>query len=337
MPTGKINLEKMDPSAAKNDQIEVESANKRTQEKMQLKMKVIFELLFVESQSFDSKKAFSEIVDYINQYDRIIYSTISDIVYQLLEEEKLDEKHNRRGTLLSNLDSLMRFCDEIPQEPKKENEDLQKKVDDISKAIWKIWDHTNLAIRQYESLKQTDDEFKKRFNEELRETKENLAKELNAQLLSIIGIFTALAFILFGGISSFQSVFEGIRNEHILKLLILGCGWGLGMLNVIFVFLFCVGKMTKLPFKSTLNPKATFWQKYPVVCWTNFLTGSILVFLLWLHYCINRNGFGFLDEIINLSPRWVSAIGSIVIMLLFIIAFKALANETKAKDGYEDE
>ena len=195
----------------------------------------------------------------------------------------------------------------------------------------------NLAHRQYNVLRQSDVEFKRRFNEQIKDSQEEMTKEMNSQLLTIVGIFTALAFVLFGGISSIQSIFEALQETHLLKLLILGCGWGLGMLNVVFVFLFCIGKMTKLNFKSTMSPDATFWQRYPVVCWTDFLLCVLLIILSWLYYCTNRNGGGWLDWLIKLNPMLVTIIGCVVLIVLIVVGFKALYKATKARVGDEDE
>ena len=67
--------------------------------------------------------------------------------------------------------------------------------------------------------------------------KENLTKEMNEQLITLVSIFTALAFLLFGGISSLDNIFSGIDKTSILKLLMIGCIWGICLVNLIFVFL----------------------------------------------------------------------------------------------------
>lgn len=63
--------------------------------------------------------------------------------------------------------------------------------------------------------------------------KEDMSKEMNSQLLTMIGIFTALAFLVFGGINSLDNVFsEGVP---VLKLMVVGSVWGLCILNLVFV------------------------------------------------------------------------------------------------------
>ena len=69
-----------------------------------------------------------------------------------------------------------------------------------------------------------------------------------------------------------------------------GLIWGLCIFNLIYVFLFCVGKMTHLNFKSTDDPDATIFQKYPIVWWSDLLFGVITfnLFVVIL-YATGRN------------------------------------------------
>ena len=160
---------------------------------------------------------------------------------------------------------------------------------------------------------------------------------MNAQLITMVGIFTALAFILFGGISSLDNLFSGFKNTDLFPTIVIGCIWGLAILNVIFVFLFSIGKMTNLSFKSTHNPKASFGQRYPVVVWTDFLLIAIMVFALWTNYCLNRQGLFWLDTIISKKPMLVSIIGFIVVFVVFVGITILLTIKTRAITGDEDE
>lgn len=311
---------------------------------MQREMTAFFLLLQVDNNTFKPDNAFNALYKYIGTYRRILYSTVSFVVYDITNQDNNNKEmkdRDRYGTLLSNIDSLLEYSDShtIIEALKKDapSDEARQNIEDTRKAVWKIWDHVNLAKRQFDDLKQSDDEFKRRFDEQIRESQDDMTKEMNSQLLTIVSIFTALAFVLFGGVSSLQSVLSGLRETHLLKLLILGCMWGIGMLNVVFVFLFCIGKMTKLNFKSTQSLEAKFWQRYPVVCWTDFLLCILLAVLSWLYYCINRNGAGWLDVLIGRSPMLVSFIGLAIIVALSILGFIVLYKITRPVVGDEDE
>ena len=93
-------------------------------------------------------------------------------------------------------------------------------------------------------------------------------------------MFTALAFLIFGGISSLDNLFSEMNNLSILKLVTLGCVWGICILNLIFVFLICVSKMTHLPFGFSDKPEVSIREKYAVVWLSNLILLTLLMFSL---------------------------------------------------------
>ena len=202
--------------------------------------------------------------------------------------------------------------------------------------MWKIWDHVNLAHKQYLSLKQSDKEYDDKFKIRINEFKSNIVNEMNGQLLSMVGIFTALAFILFGGIDSMANIFSTVGTTSLLKLAIIGCIWGLCILNVVFVFLFCVGKMTNSLFKSTKRTDASFFQRYPVVCWTDFVLLVLITLFSWMYYSIQKGADLWIKEIIEINPTLVSIIGLVIILLIIIGITKWLIEKTKPVIGDED-
>ena len=189
-----------------------------------------------------------------------------------------------------------------------------------------------MAQMQYSSLKQTDEEYKKKFNASIEPIKDNITKDLNAQLLTMVGIFTALAFLIFGGISSLDNIFAN-QEIPILKLMIVGSVWGLCILNLIFVFLFCVGKMTKLKITSTNEPDATIFQKYPIVWWSNLVSVSIMILSMWGYYITKRNIHTWFDQICFKNPMWATIIGTGVILAVIIFITCKLIKATKHTNG----
>lgn len=71
-----------------------------------------------------------------------------------------------------------------------------------------------------------------------------ITKEMTQQLVGLIGIFTALSFIVFGGISSLDSIFGAVRN---IKRAAIGasCSYSCGCMGVlhdesaIWIHVFC--------------------------------------------------------------------------------------------------
>lgn len=62
--------------------------------------------------------------------------------------------------------------------------------------------------QQYIMLKQTDEEYDEKFKARISSFKEDMSKDMNARMITMVGIFTALAFLIFGSISSLDGIFE---------------------------------------------------------------------------------------------------------------------------------
>ena len=298
---------------------EKEFVHDEQMQKMQIEIEKVFQSMMVKQDQFEKEKTFDDLYSYILAYDRILYSPISNLIYSSYEN---GQDGDVIGTLQSNLDALLSYVSN-PQVIENKKSDLKdakskKRVDDTKKAIIKIWDHVNLANQQYKVLKQTDDEYNKKFQVRIADYKETMTKEMNAQLLTLVSIFTALAFLVFGGISSLDTIFS-LSEIPLLKIIASGLVWGLCIFNLIFVFLFCVGKMTHLNFKSTDSPDATIFQKYPIVWWCDLLLVSLLLICLWLYFMQREEISIWFINICVKNTELSSVIGTI--MLLGVIIF----------------
>ena len=315
------------------DGIKVELNKTDIIQEMTEKVNEVCQLLLTDSDKFEEKDACDKIIDYIHNHDRILYAPISNTIYACYNEHKAEEAEKMIGTMIANMQAVVDYTrsDEYV-ERKKTAGKKQKAFDATRKAVLKIWDHINLAQMQYSSLKQTDEEYKKKFNASIEPIKDNITKDLNAQLLTMVGIFTALAFLIFGGISSLDNIFAN-QEIPILKLMIVGSVWGLCILNLIFVFLFCVGKMTKLKITSTNEPDATIFQKYPIVWWSNLVIVSIMILSMWGYYITKRNIHTWFDQICFKDPMWATIIGTGVILAVIIFITCKLIKATKHTNG----
>lgn len=86
------------------------------------------------NEKFDPEKAFDAIHEYITNYDRMFYSTISNFIYSRCEEKG---EFDIAGTLLSNLEALVRYSQD-PRKLKIKQENLcgnqtKKNFDDAKK------------------------------------------------------------------------------------------------------------------------------------------------------------------------------------------------------------
>ena len=228
--------------------------------------------------------------------------------------------------ILGNIDYLLDLCNNDIEESStstSKSELENKKY--VRKVALKIKDHTNLAIRQYRTLKQTDDEYKIKFNEQIGGFKEKLTQDITSQLITLVGIFTAIAFVVFGGISSLGSIFSDINKKSIIKLIISSSIWGIAMFNLIFGFLLGISKMTGLNISSSNS--RDFIKKYLLVFWMNAIMITILVVSLWLYFMFKIR---ILEELFStMDKRFLFFLSGLIIIIMIIYIFKYLISKTK--------
>lgn len=272
------------------------------------------------NERFNAETAFDELLRYINNHDRVLYSAISNEIYARYSNSKATI--DPAGTLLSNLDALVQYSlNENNISNKKatlSEHQTEQVVDDTRRIVIKIWDHVTLASQQYVMLKQSDEEYDAKFKERISRYKEEMSKEMNSQMITMVGIFTALAFLIFGSISSLDNIFEDVELP-LFKVMSIGLIWGLCVSNMIFVFLYCIGKMTKLNFKSNPSSGANIFQRYPVVWWTNFLLLSLLMLTSWGWFVQCTKISKMIISLASTSPWVVFIVGSIFIAILIIL------------------
>ena len=282
--------------------------------------------LMVDNDKFDYKNWFVLLLEYLEKYERILYTPISNKIYCLSEDDE-----NAIPTIMSNLDKILDYIDDSDSykefinslDKTKHNKQL-----DAKKSIIKIWDHINLAQQQYQVLKQTDQEYNERFQHNIEKHKNEITREMSQQLISLVGIFTALAFLIFGGISSLDDIFS-IHGIPLIKLMCTGTVWGISILNLVFVFLFCVSKMTNTAFKSTNNLNANIFQKYPIVWWCNFILFCLLMLFTWVYYLTSHGLLLWFDRYMRINNACKVIVGSIIIFVIILTLFITLVIKSK--------
>lgn len=301
------------------EEVQTESSGKITVDAIQYMTQKVREFYAQLSQSnnrFNAEDFFNDILNYVKSYGRILYSEISNAIYNYCDNHGSDETDKMIGTLNSNLEAVLRYTDStiFQERLSKADQENYKTLLYTRKTIFKIWDHVNLAQQQYSVLKQSDDEYKRKFNLSITPFKETLLKDMSAQLITMVGIFTAISFLVFGSISSLDNVFDN-TDIPLFRTIIIGAVWGLGVLNLIFVFLFCVSKMTKLSLKSNNDVNASIFQKYPVVWWCNLTLFIIIIVSLWAYYITKEGMFIWFSNLCNEHP----AIATIVSLLFLLV------------------
>ncbi len=140
-------------------------------------------------------------------------------------------------------------------------------------------------------------------------------------MLTLISIFTSLAFIVFGSLSGLKNLFNNLEGQ-ITRIMILGCIWWLCLINLIFIFLFCIGKLIQSDYiSSKKRDTSNIWQKYPIVWWSNYIILSVLLCVSWIYYLENRNGLAILDILLKSNSLVTIISGSLLIFVVIIVSF----------------
>ncbi len=239
------------------------------------------ERLSKDSKDFSPEVFFDKLHAYIIKDERLLYTNITNYIFSLEKEEIF-------GIMQTNLDKVInymfseRFNEEHSWKP--DHEHTENPFERTKRTVLKIWDHMNLAKRQYEFFTIKDEGYAAIVDEKMADAELRLSKEMNGQLISLVSIFTALSFLIFGGISSLDNIFIGAKDIPVTKLMIVGLIWCFCILNLVFVFMFFIAKMIKLNIKSSQDINANLVQRYPLIWWCNFVLMSLLALSCWAYY-----------------------------------------------------
>lgn len=286
-------------------------------QKMEKEMDEICKMLSEETKSFKAEDFFARINKYVVNNERLLYTHITNYIFLLSEEQF--------GILQSNLDSVIQYMGTMEMNGNApENEDADAERERTQKTIIKIWDHVNLARKQYILFCHKDEDYEKIVDEKMEMAEAKISKEMNIQLISLVAIFTALSFLVFGGISSLDNIFSGVQDIPIIKLLIIGCIWCFCIMNLIFTFMFFVARITKLSVRSTDDVNANIIKKYPLVWWSNYVIISVLCLGCWLFFVYTRGYDKQIDSFIRRYDTCFVVVGTIAIGVAMVLIAKKL-------------
>lgn len=230
----------------------------------------------------------------VENSNRLYYSTISNCVF------KMDEL--RFSDFLSNLGKVVDYADHNYHGSK----DLKKR--NLYRTIIKFYDHANLAHQQQVTFSNKRETLREDVKSEVNATLEpkvsEITKEMTSQLVGLISIFTALSFIVFGGISSLENMVTSLQGtlkdqQSVLPVLILAVAWAFCMMNLLFGFMYFVIRITHLSKLEDKNAKNAI-QRYPIVFLCDYILIALFVLFGGMWFAkkngVGKNIFDFLTE-----------------------------------------
>ncbi len=243
----------------------------------------------------DINNAKEQIERYKSEYFRWSYSEISNFIFALEDP----------GNILTNVEKLQ------------EHLEIADADCELIAFIDKLWDHFSLAQQQKTAFRVNEKELDEAVVKRVKPEVAKMENEVRKELVSLIAIFTALSFVIFGGISSLDNIFDGARSFPILQVLIIGCVWGVCIFNIIFVFVYFVSKLTKLELSSTDDRTARLSRKYPAWVWGNYALLFILAVTSLMYFVDYSNSGGWLINLFRNYSVWAFVAGMVLIILLF--------------------
>ena len=193
------------------------------------------------SKRFDFKKWIDSFSSFSDKHERILYSILSGMI--------LNEK---KELFINNLELNLDIINSKITKSDEESKGLIRVSEDTYKLYYKFFDHCSLAIAQRRIYNQSDDMSKERTEKIVKQQMQEAIdkrvleyeKNITGQLIGLISIFTALSFVIFGGINVLESLVDNISNAPIGKLLFLAAIWFICMFNVLFVFVKFIAALT---------------------------------------------------------------------------------------------
>lgn len=238
----------------------------------------------------DFKKIILDTKNFMRRYKRIPYSTITNRVKNLNDEE-----YENLSSVVRSIISYLRNKTIYGETPETLNEN------EIETFI-KISDHIDLAYTQLTEIANSTIELRNSLQHQVEvasgaykgfeksakslETEiKNLKKDMYEQLISIVGIFVAISFVLFGGMSLLNNLFD-YSNMASVPLLEMICGGsliGLIIINAVYIFIVFILKITG----RVINETDLVYKPY--VKWFSIFLGVVVLITLALWFGNIRN------------------------------------------------
>lgn len=253
----------------------------------------IIQLLVLNKNVFDESLFRESLEKYLEKYHRILYSSFSN---KVLEWSKTE--NNYTDNAIVNLSSMVNNID----------------VNNFEKSdtiLLKMLDHIQLAIYQVEMMELSDKKiepylnksvsaFDKKISDQVKEVNDSIssqADEMNnlknsvkkdienqkdsllSQMISIVGIFVGIAFVMFGGMSLINDLFTIPKNGKlpVIELLCLGSLIGIIMIIVMYCFIMFILTITN---SKMLRAKKLFFRIVRNSCIGLGIT-SCVMFVIW--------------------------------------------------------
>lgn len=270
-----------------------------------------------------------------NLLSEYVYNHYDDVNISPSQESNVfwqENIHNLKQYLDKLLDAVdnLRETNTVKEKDKKTVEKLTQNRELVEELAPKMEEHIKLALLQYETFFDEIESVKRKADNLTQELKDKeiklkkATKKLNnstANFISILGIYSALIFGVFGGFDAFKSIFSNMKKTPISTVLIDGSVLMIGLITLVFILLQSIGVLSKKSYlacghKNTLECDCSFSKRYPIF----MLTLKIFLLILML---------GSIIHILNRDHMlyqfwWKTSLSSLGIFLLVLLIINIL-------------
>lgn len=230
------------------------------QKKLQLSL---YNKLSEPSENFSFEEWIDEFAIFSDKYDRFLYSIVSSSIIKEKEDSKVSFVVNNIKTVLERVRQKISSGEANPG--------IREMPPEKYKMIVKLYDHCNLAYIQREAYSQTKEEINRLTEDSIKERVSGYEKDITAQLISLVSIFTALSFVIFGGISVLDNLLQNVRALPLIKVAFIADVWFGCMANILVVF---------MKFICVLTGREKYHKWWPAFLTVNLVCAALLVFLI---------------------------------------------------------
>lgn len=197
-----------------------------------------------------------KVVDYYSKHTRHQYHIISRFV-----NKKMEESEDSINYILNNIDGMLAFlkynqewCGSAIASETKE----RLSFEDILLNLEKLYDHIALEEERIKTngiiIRNSNNEIENNvintFNSivnSFQNKVDEISNSLNANIITVVGLFSAIIFVFFGGITSLSELINGIweiktKGDLIIPLIVI-LVVGFIIFNIVFLLLYSISKI----------------------------------------------------------------------------------------------
>lgn len=190
--------------------------------------------------------------EFMEAYDKVLYSELSSFIIDELKDDDVRNIENNIDEIGMNLDSA---CS-------------NGMISQQQYTFWlKFRDHCKLSILQRRHYNISKGTITSITEDVVKSETDRIQRELTSQLIGLVSIFTALSFVIFGGINILSSVLENIRLATVTRMLAAGSIWTLCMTFLFYIFIRFIIRIIKPDEPEVLGKQfmSSFWKMFGVV------------------------------------------------------------------------